>query len=107
MAEFVSAAELALDLEMARQYVARRQDAAENFLRGLEWSSRDGFTVKATIWIGTDWHEIVHELRPSSLHASACWGELFWNPKSKMADRDPVMFPAFENFVAFCLATKF
>jgi hypothetical protein len=71
-------------------------------LESLAWEKSDRFRgCVATTLYG---NYLVHELRPCSLHASPCWGELFWTNEEMAEKEDPVVFWSFEQFAAFVLA---
>jgi hypothetical protein len=86
--------------EKAKKYVEQREEDATKFFKDLKWVTVEtGFRycVQADIY-GV---RIIHEMQPRRLHATAVWGELFF-PGS--TDREPIMFPTFDQFIAYMLA---
>lgn len=86
--------------QMAKRYIERREDDAVKFFKQLKWVANEkGFRycVEADIY-GV---KIVHEMQPGRLHSGATWGELFFpnNPQ-----REPIVFPTFDQFIAYMLA---
>ena len=93
----------ACDPELAKEYLAKRKpEELEQLMASLEWAKSDKFRwCVATTLYG---NYLVHELKPASLHASPCWGELFWGTEEMREKEDPVVFWSFECFAAFVLA---
>lgn len=91
------AAEAYLDNPQAASvYCAARLWDSENLMRELRWhNGRRPGTVSAQIYD----LEIVHELAPATLHATACWGELYFTKQ----DQDPIMVRSFHCFLAYVL----
>jgi hypothetical protein len=98
----VNAFDLAHDLEMARDYLKGRNEDLRKLMETLpSWTPWHcgPFAIMIQLYGQT----IVHELKPGTLHASPCWGELFWDEQHAL-ENDPVPFWHFENFAAFMLA---
>jgi hypothetical protein len=98
MPENVSAFDLSQDVDMAKAYIARRQDDALKLMQSIKtWESYTGNIIRAPL----HGHTVLHELRPASLHPQPCWGEMIFKEGS---GEEPVIFAHYENFVAFVLA---
>jgi hypothetical protein len=95
----LDAMDLVQDLEVARTYLKSRRYDLEKFMMSLPaWERWNYYGVSIKLYGQT----IVHELKPGTLHATPCWGELFWD-QQHASENDPVMFAHFENFAAFML----
>jgi hypothetical protein len=98
--QFTSAHHFISDTDAAIEYLAKREDDLEKFMRALHWKRNNTFTIQTVVY----GNAIVHELKPGALRAFPCWGELFWDEAGKFGKEDPVIFDTFHNFAAFVLA---
>lgn len=94
---YFSAEDLSESGPLSTVYCSGRWMDLEKLAAELNWQ-RGPFpnTVQAALYGAI----LVHEIRPGTLHASPCWGEMYF-PNEK---RDPLVFKTYECAMAFILA---
>lgn len=100
--QFKRATDFIDNQELAKAYVKQRAADVDRFMATIQrWEAcNEGKAVRAVLYGKT----VVHELAPSTLHASRCWGELFHEAK-RDGVVDSEVFWSFEQFAAYMLAT--
>lgn len=101
MVEFKRASDFLDNEELAKEYVRKRFVEAEQMMARMQrWEvSHLGKAVKTVAYGAV----IVHELFPGTLHATPCWGEIFFAEKENEPATTEV-FWTWAQFVAYMLA---
>jgi hypothetical protein len=100
--QFKRATDFIDNQELAKAYVKQRAADVDKFMATIQrWEACNEGRAVRTVLYG---NIVVHELAPSTLHASRCWGELHYTSKEE-GTPDPETFWSFEQFAAFMLAT--